>query len=134
MEDCNTVNTPADSGLQLTKSSENNKTTHCPYRQLVGSLLYLAMGTPPDVCWIVSKLSQFLNCPSDEHITAAKRVLHYIKKTIDYTLHFKPSTDPLHGFSDSDWGGDQENRKSTTGYIFLYGSSPINLESTFNLE
>ncbi|XP_067949957.1 uncharacterized protein [Watersipora subatra] len=129
MEDCNTVNMPADPGLQLTKSSENNKTTHYPYRQLVGSLLYLAMGKRPDICWIVSKLSQFLDCPSDEHITTAKRVLRYIKKTIDYTLHFKPSTDLLHGFSDSDWRGDQEDRKSITGYIFLYGNSPISWNS-----
>ena len=128
MEECNAANTPADSNLQLTSNTEATNTSY-PYRQLIGSLIYLSMGTRPDICWVVSKLSQYLDKPSDEHITAAKRVLRYLKKTKHYSLTFSPSPDPLHGYSDADWGGDHADRRSTTGYIFMYGKTPISWNS-----
>ena len=79
MSDCKPVQTPADKNVNLVKSNYNT-VNEFPYRQLVGSLIYLN-ATRPDISWIVSKLSQFLDNPSPSHVTAAKRVLRYLKGT-----------------------------------------------------
>lgn len=130
MSDCKPVQTPADKNVNLVKSNYNT-VNEFPYRQLVGSLIYLN-ATRPDISWIVSKLSQFLDNPSPSHVTAAKRVLRYLKGTLEYSLMFSPTDGELTGFCDADWAGDCDDRRSTTGYIFTLGtanSAPISWKS-----
>jgi transposase InsO family protein len=131
MADCKPANTPADKGIYLTKATDDDKLDNSfPYRQAIGSLIYLMTGTRPDLSWIISKLSQFLEKPTTTHVTAVKRVLRYIKSTKSYSLTFTPSDGTLLGYSDSDWGGDLDERRSTTGYIFTIGkSAPISWKS-----
>ena len=86
-------------------------------------------GTRPDLSWIVSKLSQFLDQPTTLHVTAVKRVLRYIKGTLSYSLTFTPTASTLYGYTDSDWGGDTDDRRSTTGYLFTLGSTPVSWKS-----
>ena len=127
MTECNPTQTPADKHVVLEKATEDehNKVlkSNYPYRQVVGSLIYLMTATRPDISWIVSKLSQFLEKPGPQHVTAAKRVLRYLKATKNYSLTFKPTDNQLIGYTDSDWAGDTEDRKSTTGYVFTLGQS-----------
>lgn len=87
MSDCKLVKTPADKSINLTKAtdSEHDQVKDFPCRQLVGSLIYLN-ATRPDISWVVSKLSQFLYNPGPPHVTAAKRVLRYLRGTVDYSL------------------------------------------------
>ena len=75
--------------------------------------------TRPDLCYIVSKLSQFMHKPTKFHLNAAKHVLRYLKGTKEYGLKFCKSNDPIQivGYSDSDWGSS-EDRKSISGYCF----------------
>ncbi|XP_067950238.1 uncharacterized protein [Watersipora subatra] len=131
MTECKSANTPADKAIDLRKATNEDEVgTNYPYRQVIGSLIYLMTGTRPDISWIVSKLSQFLEKPTYVHITAAKRVWCYLKTTKSYTLTFKPSDPTLVGYSDSDWGEDLNERRSTTGYVFTLGSSaPISWKS-----
>lgn len=88
------------------------------YREAVGSLIYLTTCTRPDLCFVVSKLSQHLADPTDEHWVTVKHVLRYLKGNADKKLCFRKSTEGLglQAYSDADWASDTKDRQSTTGY------------------
>ena len=87
--------------------------------------MYL-VNTQPDICFVVNALSQFQVEPKQEHWIAAKHVLRDIRGTINYDLRYTASNDiQLHGFTDSDWAGSAEDRKSTSGMCFSLGSAMI---------
>ena len=88
------------------------------YQEIIGSLIYVMSCTRPDICFIVSKLSQFMHSPTNTHMNMAKNVLKYLKGTMNYCLTFKKSNEiTLLGYSDSDWGSSSD-RKSISGYCF----------------
>jgi hypothetical protein len=92
------------------------------YREIVGSLIYAMTCTRPDLCWVVTKLSQYLSNPSAEHHVVVKHVLRYIKGTIGYELCYKHVEKfELFGFADADWASSSQDRKSITGYCFRLG-------------
>ena len=71
-------------------------------------------------------VSKFNSCPTESHLTAVKRILCYLKRTIDLGLRYETSADGnLIGFSDADWAGDVEDRYSTTGNLFLMSVGAI---------
>ncbi|UYV81003.1 hypothetical protein LAZ67_19002483 [Cordylochernes scorpioides] len=90
-----------------------------PYRQTIGSLMYLMTGTRPDIAYAVSRVSQFMNNPGPSHWTAVKKIFGYLKATKNIGICFGGSscTTSLIGFSDADFAGDLDTRKSTTGYL-----------------
>ena len=128
MSDCYPSKTPCDVSLSNTSHFDSAELTDAKkYREMVGSLIYIMIGTRPDLSYVVTKLSQYMSQPNVAHFNAAKRVLKYLKGTADYSLKFHRSDDPilLLGFSDSDWG-NSEDRKSITGYCFkLQNSGPL---------
>lgn len=128
MAEANTVSCPMDPGIKL-KRSDKCDMEGLPYRELVGGLLYLATSTRPDIANTVSKLSQFLNCFDNTHWKAAKRVLRYLKKTINFGLIFKRTDESLFGYTDSDWANSIDDRKSYTGFCFIFCGSSISWES-----
>ena len=74
---------------------------------MVGSLLYVATAARPDISHAVGAVSKFNSCPTEACFTAVKRILHYLKGTIDLGLVYKKSLDSsLYGYSDADWAGD----------------------------
>ena len=83
MSDCKPRSTPSEMKI-LSNSEEPADATK--YRELVGSLIYAMTCTRPDLCWIVTKLSQYLSKPQREHYVAAKHVLRYLKGTINHEL------------------------------------------------
>ena len=92
------------------------------YKSLIGYLMYL-IATRSDNMFPVSILSRFLNCASELHMVAAKRVLRYLKGTFSYGIKFcKVQEFKLQGYSDSDWAGSVEDMRSTSGYCFTFGS------------
>ena len=93
------------------------------YRSTIGTLQYLTL-TGPDLSFSVNKLSQFLKAPAVAHWTACKRILPYIKGTLNYGLLFKPAQLlTLEGFYDADWVSNIDDRKSVSGiFIFLGGN------------
>ncbi len=87
---------------------------------MVGSLLYAAMATRPDIAQAVSVVSKFNANPNAAHLTAVKRILRYLKGTLNLALKYERSdSGTLIGYSDADWAGDQDDRRSTTGNVFL---------------
>ncbi|XP_053561353.1 uncharacterized protein LOC128652439 [Bombina bombina] len=76
--------------------------------------------TRPDLSWVISKLSQYLSEPTEQHLTTAKHVMRYLKRTIDFELCYRKCSDnlKLEAYSDVDWASDVNDRRSMTGYCF----------------
>ena len=132
MSTCKPVSTPMENGRQFTKTPDDEEGVNITeYQAVIGSLLYASVATRPDLAASVGVLSKFAIKPSNDHWTGVKRVLRYIQGTLKYGLRFIHSDDfTLLGYSDSDWAGDKDSRKSTSGYIFTLGGSPISWRST----
>jgi hypothetical protein len=104
---------------------EENKLTATPeqrheYQSIIGSILYIMLGTRPDVSFAVIRMAQFSANPSKKHLEVAKYILQYLKSTRDLCLVFNGSSDKgLIAFTDSDWASDHIKRRSQTGYFFM---------------
>ena len=99
------------------------------YRHLVGSLVYLTV-TRPDISYAVHQVSQYLFAPQSTHYTVVLRILRYLKGTLFHGLFYSAQSPLiLRAFSDADWAGNPTNRRSTTSYCFLLGSSLISWQS-----
>ncbi|XP_021834130.1 uncharacterized protein LOC110773931 [Prunus avium] len=96
------------------------------YRQIVGALQYLTI-TRPDIAYAVQHVSQFMSSPSDTHLEAVKRILRYLKGTLGHGLSLYCSANPslLIAYSDADWAGCPDTRRSTTGYCIFLGPNLI---------
>ena len=117
---CNPSLTPMDSsGVDNCKDSPA-ASSDTPYRQAIGSLMYLMICTKPDLAYCIGKLSQYCESPTVAHWNAVKRVLRYVKGTQTLGIMFgrTDSSVPI-GYCDSDWAGCKQSRKSTEGYVFL---------------
>lgn len=127
MSDCRTIDTPIESKLNLKKVEKCDETV--PYQRLIGSLMYLAVLTRPDLSYPLSYLSQFNNGYDETHFNYAKRVLKYLKKTKHYCLTYNKENVELTGFVDADWASDSLDRKSYTGFCFVMNGSVISWQS-----
>ncbi|VVA38603.1 PREDICTED: ribonuclease H domain-containing, partial [Prunus dulcis] len=98
------------------------------FRSLVGALQYLTF-TRPDLAYAVNTVCQFMTAPTDIHMTLVKRILRYVQGTLSYGLTFTSGSSVLVGYSDADWAGDPNTRRSTTGYVVFLGQNPISWSS-----
>jgi len=115
---------PMAQGVQLRKEGEP-LSEDCPYRALVGSLLYLAVCTRPDIAYAVGALARHMAQPTTEHWQAAKGVVRYLAGTAEYGIVYGDSNNTLFGYSDADYGGDLDTRRSTTGYVFKVAGGAV---------
>jgi hypothetical protein len=132
MMDCKSISTPAEGALPRSQS-QTPATDSSLYMSIVGSLLYAAMVTRPDITYAVQSLGRHLQSSGPEHLAAAKRVLRYLQGTKKMGIKFSGGSTIrnklLTGYSDSDWGGDPDTRRSTTAYLFQFGGGPISWSS-----
>ncbi|XP_074327353.1 secreted RxLR effector protein 161-like [Apium graveolens] len=118
MWNCNAVKNPIVPGIVLSKEGSRNVDSTL-YKQLVGCLMYLTVSRP-DLMFVVCLISRYMAEPKEEHMMIAKRVLGYLKGTLDYGVFYKRSIGSnLLGYTDSDYARDVDDRKSTSGYVFL---------------
>lgn len=95
------------------------------FKSLVGSLRYLTY-IRHDILFSVGIVSRFMEVPTESHLMAAKRILRYIRGTLDYRIFYSSSIDfKLMGYYCSDFAKDIDDRKSTTGYVFFMGNNAI---------
>ena len=95
------------------------------YQKAVGSLMYLMLGTRPDIAFAVGCLSRYMANPAENHHAAVKHLWRYLKGTDKLVLVYKGKLQALQGYTDADWGSDLEKRRSTSGYTFNLGSAAI---------
>ena len=161
MTDCHPVATPLDPSIKLVAAQPPHSPHPAPvegevtadkssdepvdpttFRQIVGSLMYLMVGTRPDLAAAVGIVSQFSASPRKSHLAAAKRIIRYLKGSINLKLKLGNATnatknatiDPaetikISGYSDANWGNDINTRRSTSGYIFFVADGVVSWSS-----
>ena len=120
MSDCKPRRIPLDVNLKISKEGEQLDSAEAArYPEIVGSLLYLTGCTRPDLAQSVGVLSRYMSAPTKEHMSAAKQVLRYLAGTVDLGLMYEQGDGIVRGYCDADYAGDQDKRRSTSGYVFL---------------
>ncbi|XP_017647727.1 uncharacterized mitochondrial protein AtMg00810-like [Gossypium arboreum] len=123
MENYKPMSTPIAQDEKRTSSEDVEKLDETSYRCLVGCSLYLT-ASRPDIMFVVSLLSRFMHCCNVDHYKVVKRVLRYMRGTLDHGVKFtRTEKVKLLGYSDSDWGGSSEDMKITLGYFFTLRSN-----------
>ena len=132
MENAKPISTPVAVNTKLMLKTEDSeyfdKET---YQSAVGSLLYLSTRTRPDITFAVNNVARFSSNPTTQHWTAVKRIFRYLKGTIHLGLLYERNglKKLIIGYSDADWGGDCNDHKSTSGYLFLVGGTAVSWRS-----
>lgn len=126
---CKPSTVPMDPTLHLSSDTGIPLPNPTPYRELIGKLLYLTI-TRPDITYVVHKLSQFLTKPTDVHLSAAHKVVRYLKSNPGQGL-FYPATGDLclNAFADADYASCPDSRRSVSGYCVYLGNSLISWKS-----
>ena len=130
IKDSRLAGTPIDSDAKLLRleNSSREEMEMYPICELIGSLMYLAVGTRPDIAYAISSLSQFSTCYAKDHWVAGKRVLRYLRGTLSHGIRFQRSKKDREGFTDADWEARIEDRRSYTGFAFILGGGPVSWE------
>uniref|UniRef100_A0A2N9HDI4 Reverse transcriptase Ty1/copia-type domain-containing protein n=1 Tax=Fagus sylvatica TaxID=28930 RepID=A0A2N9HDI4_FAGSY len=124
MLNCSPCKTPCVPHTRLSATCGKPLTDVHAYRSLVGALHYLTF-TRPDLSFAVHQLCQFMQAPTNIHLTAAKRILRYVRGTIDHGLFYTSGPISLSAFSYANWAGDPNDRRSTSGLLVFLGNNPI---------
>jgi hypothetical protein len=122
--DSKSSSTPYDPSVILRKN-KNKPTDQLRYSQIIGSLMYLASVTRPDISFAVSKLSRFMSNPGIDHWHALERVMRYLCGTMSYGIHYLGHAAVLEGYSDTNWISDVDDIKVTSGYVFTFGGGAV---------
>lgn len=134
MNDAKEQSIPIDPTVRYSKTmgpttfEEKEEMKKKPYNELLGCLQFVVNLTRPDIAFSVNMLSRFKSNPGEAHWITAKKILRYLKKTADLGIIYRSllsKDDSIIAYSDADWAGDQDDRKSTSAYIMMYGSGPI---------
>ena len=130
MWECKAAPTPMDKPPEPADPDHKASAEDClRYQSAVGSLMYAMLGTRPDLAFAVSVVSRYASNPNEAHWQAVKRIFRYIKGTIGLKLTYRGKMDDLTGYSDADWAGDHDTRRSTSGFVFNVGSGAISWQS-----
>lgn len=125
-----------EANLKLGSCEQETKVDSTMFRQLVGCLRFLCHSRP-EISFGVGLVSRYMKSPRQSHLVAAKRILRYLKGTLNHGVLFpthlpnqkKDGILHLVAYSDSDWCGDQVDRRSTMGYVFFLGEAPFSWSS-----
>ena len=136
MTNCKLIATPLEATYHQ-RTDEEEAFDKNLYQQAVGCLTYISTAIRPDISAAVGVLSSYMSNPSKEHWNGVKRLLRYIKGTINYGLKFKANEsdglnengDELYGYSDANWAGDVDSRRSTSGYVFKVANCTVSWSS-----
>jgi hypothetical protein len=125
LESGNSVITPLEVNLKLLQNDGDPLPNPSLYRQLVGSLNYLTI-TRPDISFAVQQVSQFMQEPCQTHLAVVRRIIHYLKITSGRKLYFpKGNSLTLTGYTDANWAGCVDTRRSVTGWCMFLGDALI---------
>ncbi|KAL0281595.1 UNVERIFIED_CONTAM: hypothetical protein PYX00_002534 [Menopon gallinae] len=144
MENAKEIGTPMELNVKVSKEmspkdeNEREEMKHKPYRELIGCLVYLSKATRPDIAFAAMTLGRYCNDPGKEHWTLAKRVLRYLKATPELGIKYSRNVKQLEAFTDSDWAGNVDDRRSCSGNVLMLAGGPISwmskLQSSVSLS
>ena len=112
-----------------TSKKEKEEMRKVPYQSAVGSLMYAMVCTRPDIAYAVGVVSRFMKNPGKAHWEAVKWILRYLKGTSTSCLCFGNGDPVLQGYTDADYAGDKDHRKSTSGYLMTYAGGAVSWQS-----
>lgn len=128
MTDSKSTKTPAEKG-QPGDVPNGTLDESIPFRSAVGSLMYLACATRPDIAYAVSRVSRSMAEPTSADWASVKRIFRYLRGTSNFGLLYTSSDDELCAYSDADFAGDVKTRRSTNGFVSLIGNSAVSWTS-----
>ncbi|KAK4338230.1 hypothetical protein RND71_042717 [Anisodus tanguticus] len=129
MSSCKSYPTPIDTKSKLIAKSSTPYKDPSHYRNIAGALQYLTF-TRPDISYEVQQICLFMHNPMDEHMHALRRILRYIQGTLHHGMHLYPSLiTSLVSYTNTDWGGCPDTRRSTSGYCVFLGDNLISWSS-----
>ena len=114
--------------MKLVRNPEGKRFDNTFYKQIFGSLMYLTT-TRPYIMYVVSKISRYMENPKEVHLLVAKRILRYLGGIVKFGLFYKKSELSLYGFINNDYADDLDDRKSTSGYVFMMGTIAVSWSS-----
>jgi hypothetical protein len=131
MADAEPKPTPLPHGAMLRRAEDGEEVfaDSRKYRELVGSLMYLAVYTRPDLAQAVYQLARYMSAPTAQHWEYGKHVLRYLKGTVGYGIVYGGGDLSFRAYSDADWAGDRDSRRSTTGYVFMLNGGAVSWRS-----
>ncbi|RZC20346.1 Retrovirus-related Pol polyprotein from transposon RE2 [Glycine soja] len=133
MANCSSCPTPIDTKPKLSASKDSPYEDPTKYRSLAGALQYLTY-TRPNISYVVQQICLHMHDPKNEHMSALKRILLYLQGTLSYGLHlYKSSFNKLISYTDTDWGGCPDTRRSTSDYCVFLGN-PVQHQRTKHIE
>ena len=113
-----------------TTSEEIQCMSKISYASTIGSLMYAMLCTQPDIVFAVSVMSRYQSNPDEEHWIAVKNILKYLRRTKNLFLIFGGDSELwVEGYTDSDFMSDPDDRKSTSGYVFVYNDGAVGWKS-----
>ena len=129
MANCKPVSTPADAKAKASSSDGEPFSDASWYRSMAGALQYLTL-TRPDIAYAVQQVCLHMHAPRDCHAAMLKRVLRYLKGTVEFGLHLHAATSPtLIAYTDADWAGCPDTRRSTSGFCVYLGDALVSWSS-----
>ena len=125
MQNAKTTTTPMKEGSLFRNESQASESDIKHYQAIVGSIMFAVIETRLDIAYATSVVSRHAKNPGKSHMEAANQILRYLSATRDRGITFGGGDLSIQGYSDSDWAGDKEDRKSTSGYVFMLNNGPI---------
>jgi len=125
MTSCKPISIPLEQNVKLSADEGDLVEDTTMYRRIVGSLIYMTI-TRPDLSYAVRVVSQFMQTPREPHLDAVRRILRYIKHTLQCGIFYEAKSQlQVHGYMDADWAGNVSDRRSTSGFMFSFGSGVV---------
>ncbi len=133
MEECKPVDSPMIKEEKKNKEEEEKEERFeeiTTYQSAIGSLIYLATATRPDISYSVNQAAQAMKEPKQSDWVKVKRIMRYLQRTKEMKIVYKKSNEnEVIGYSDASYGEDRKDRKSTSGYLFIKAQAPISWKS-----
>jgi hypothetical protein len=129
MTGCKPISIPLEQNVKLSVDEVNLVEDTTMYRRIVGSLIYMTI-TRPNLSYAVGVVSQFMQTPRKPHLDVVRRILRYIKHTLQCGIFYETKNQlQVHGYTDVNWAGNVLDRRSTSGFMFSFGSGAVSWSS-----
>jgi hypothetical protein len=126
MTGCKPISIPLEQNVKLSVDEGDLAEDTTMYKCIVGSLIYMTI-TTPDLNYAVGVVSQFMQTPRKPHLDAVRRILRYIKHTLQCGIFYETKSQlQVHGYMDANWVGNVLDKRSTSGFMFSFGSGDVN--------